>query len=433
MYLQRRRRRWYALHDIPVTARKALGKPRFVASLETEDRKTAERRAAPLKVRWLSEIEAALRETGDEAERDGMFWRKALQNSPEDQREMVRELMADELRNRVDGIAARHGILDERDPTYDEVTAEAQAQAQRVQAIAEGKLVRLDEHLEEYLATLTVEAKTRDMRRSTIKKFCGEFRYTSDVTRDKVQRWINRQAEGGLSAATIQRAISELRGYWTYLTAIRVASEEQRPFEKPVLPKERRKAQSNARIAFDPDDVVALHRAAVAAKDQELADLIELAMWTGARIEELCSLAAENATRDSLKIIDAKTKAGMREVPVHENLKGTVARLRKASKDGYLLSGLTVNKYGDRSGAIGHRFGRLKADNGFDERLVFHSIRKTVATLLENAQVPENVAADILGHEKPRITYGLYSGGASMDTKREAIAKLSYPVTGMRS
>ena len=55
-----------------------------------------------------------------------------------------------------------------------------------------------------------------------------------------------------------------------------------------------------------------------------------------------------------------------------------------ASQDGYLLSGLTFNKYGDRSNAIGKRFGRLKQSLGFSEKKVFHSIRKTVVTLLED-------------------------------------------------
>jgi len=58
-----------------------------------------------------------------------------------------------------------------------------------------------------------------------------------------------------------------------------------------------------------------------------------------------------------------------------------------ASQDGYLLSGLTFNKYGDRSNAIGKRFGRLKQSLGFSEKKVFHSIRKTVVTLLEDAGV----------------------------------------------
>jgi integrase len=149
-------------------------------------------------------------------------------------------------------------------------------------------------------------------------------------------------------------------------------------------------------------------------------------MWTGARIEEVCALKVEKVTKDVLKIEDAKTSAGWREVPVHSKLKPTVKRLLGASKDGFLLSGLTVNKYGDRSNAIGKRFGHLKTANGYGANHVFHSIRRTVATLLENAGVPENVSADILGHEKPRITYGLYSGGSSLAVKRDAIAKLRY-------
>ena len=93
-----------------------------------------------------------------------------------------------------------------------------------------------------------------------------------------------------------------------------------------------------------------------------------------------------------------------------------------------MFSGLTFNKYGDRSNAIGKRFGRMKSAMGFTESHVFHSIRKTVTTLLENAGVPESVAADILGHEKPTITYGLYSAGTSLAVRREAIEKLSYPI-----
>ncbi|NKF73030.1 hypothetical protein GO294_00272 [Ralstonia solanacearum] len=96
------------------------------------------------------------------------------------------------------------------------------------------------------------------------------------------------------------------------------------------------------------------------------------------------------------------------------------------SERNYLITGLTFNKYGDRSNGIGKRFGRLKTSLGYSDLHVFHSIRKTVGTRLENAGVPENVAADILGHEKPRITYGIYSGGTSLAVMREAIEKIHY-------
>lgn len=91
---------------------------------------------------------------------------------------------------------------------------------------------------------------------------------------------------------------------------------------------------------------------------------------------------------------------------------------------------MSANKYGDRSNAVGKRFGRLKTDGGFGAQHVFHSIRKTVATLLENAGVTENIAADIIGHDKPTMTYGLYSGGNSLETKRTALEKISYHTGG---
>ena len=62
----------------------------------------------------------------------------------------------------------------------------------------------------------------------------------------------------------------------------------------------------------------------------------------------------------------------------------------------------------------------------FGSQHVFHSLRKTVVTILENAGVPENVVADIVGHEKTTMTYGLYSGGVSLGVKRDASAKLAY-------
>jgi len=40
--------------------------------------------------------------------------------------------------------------------------------------------------------------------------------------------------------------------------------------------------------------------------------------------------------------------------------------------------------------------------------------------------IKENVVADIVGHEKTTMTYGLYSGGLSLAVKHEALDKLTY-------
>jgi hypothetical protein len=87
---------------------------------------------------------------------------------------------------------------------------------------------------------------------------------------------------------------------------------------------------------------VKLHGAALAKRDggdQQLADLIELGMWTGARIEELCALPVANIYDDHFEIEDAKSDAGWRKVPIHSKLAATVARLKEASTDSFLLSG----------------------------------------------------------------------------------------------
>lgn len=76
---------------------------------------------------------------------------------------------------------------------------------------------------------------------------------------------------------------------------------------------------------------------------------------------------------------------------------------------------------------LGLRFSRLKEKMGFSSELVFHSIRKTVTTQLENALVAEGVVADIVGHKKLTMTYGLYSGGYTLANKKTAIENLSYP------
>jgi integrase len=433
MYIERRRRVWYALHTVPPRLRKALGKVRFVASLETEDRATAERRAAVLKAQWLSEMAKARTGNGDHVTRDAEFWRKVLEDTPDEQKGLVRGMIGDEAEERVLRAAARQGILDTKDPRYEDLPE--LAEAEHFVKAATGQLLPFDAHLEEWTATLREEPKTTHMKRKAIQEFTQEFRYVQDVTRKGVQQWVNRKAQEGLKAATIGRKLSEVRSYWSYLISIQVVAEEHLPLAKLALPKESSKGNGKTtRAAFEAADVVKLLGLAGDREDSELADLIQLGMWTGARIEELCALKADDVTGDHLDIQDAKTAAGVRKVPIHSQLQPVVRRLLKGAKgrtgDPFLIAGQHANMFGDRSGALGKRFGRLKTGAGYGERHVFHSIRKTVATLLENAGVPEGVAADIIGHDKPTMTYGLYSGGASMKTKREAIEKLRYPLGG---
>ena len=154
--------------------------------------------------------------------------------------------------------------------------------------------------------------------------------------------------------------------------------------------------------------------------------LINIGIFTGARIEEICSVKVVDIAAESFTIKDSKTPSGNREVPIHNRLQDLIKQLKNSSQNGYLLSGLSEDKDGKRSGAMGKRFGRLKNQLGFERRYFFHSSRKTVVTLLDRVGISQNLAADILWHEKPRITYGLYSGGSSLEQKLKAIITINY-------
>ena len=226
------------------------------------------------------------------------------------------------------------------------------------------------------------------------------------------------------SKATVSKLMSTYRVFWKYLEQV-TGTDLDDPF-RDVVPKGGRKTKAAVaaeRKAFPPEDIPRLIKEC---PFTDLKHLITLAAYTGCRIEELCSLKLTQVKDDRLVIEDAKSAASNRDVPIHKEIAQLVARLVDTSTDEYLLCDLTFNMYGDRSNAIGKRFGRLKAQLGYDRRYVFHSIRKTFTSRLEAAGVPELLAARLLGHEVKTISYGLYSSGSTFTQLQDAINHVDY-------
>lgn len=291
------------------------------------------------------------------------------------------------------------------------------------------------EHVEAWAAQLGMKPRQAGEYRADVIRF-AERRpdlTVAGVEKRHARDWVKALAEQGRAEATIIRKLSALRSYWRYLQAEGVVGEDHTPFAKVTLPGSvtgRRVAPEDKRQPFAKADVVKLWRAALADDhDQPLADLIRLAAYTGARIESLCQLTAARVQVDPetgirfLQFSD-KTEAGVRQVPVHPALASLVDR--RLHDCGYLIAVRAARKGGERSVGIGKRFGRLKTRLGYGPQQVFHSIRKTTATLLENARCPESTAADLLGHDKPTMTYGLYSGGTDLREKQHWVGRLDY-------
>lgn len=387
-YLQKRRRGWYAVVEVPRPLRQKVGKARFIESLQTDSLKVAEiRKHARIGV-WKAKIEAA-RGSSSNLDRVVLVRQKMNAKKKPDPVELAMIL----------------------NPQTDEEMLDLERNRHELSAVLHGRKFPLKQFVDDYEKTLTnIEPKSKDMRLSTVRRFLKKFKYAEDATNRELKNWIETDliAEQGLSATTCRSIVSHLRQYWKYLVDRKDLNLAE-PFKDVVPARTRTRKQEVAakRTHFEPEDYQKLLKAC---KDSQVETLMQLGAFTGCRIEELCSLKVEGVKDDRILIQDAKTETGWRTIPLHTEILELVNHLRNSTEDGYLISGLSYNKYGDRSNALGKRFGRLKTSCGFGRNFVFHSFRKGVATQFEKLSIAENVSANILGHDIPSITYGLYSG-----------------------
>ena len=250
------------------------------------------------------------------------------------------------------------------------------------------------------------------------------------LTFDLAQAWARaRMIAHKDEASTLKRRLAALRSYWAFLVVIKAADRLTQPFTALVLPARQKEARAT-RAEFSPAQVVALHAAALAQGDQDMADLILMGAFTGGRIEELCKLTTKDwDTAQGTVRLDSKTDAGRRDVPVLPALETLLTRLAsKSPVGGTLLPKKTTKADRRLSQPYSEAFSILKTSQGHDEALVFHSLRKTVATRLKNAGCPETIAADVLGHKVKTMSYGVYAGGSDLDVRRTWMAQaLVYP------
>ena len=412
-HIERRRRVYYAMLNIPIAVRPAFNnKRKLLKSLETESISQAQVRVLPIIAEWKNQIEIAKgTSTGDKfldtvglARRDAQRLRD--QGVPEWEIQAAQEEVAISEALGPDN-THNHG---DDGQLFDAVS------------VALDNRLLLSEHIDSYLNTTSVTLKTKEMIRRDLVRFTSKFRFADDATQRAVRDWANIDLEeANLALATRRRMLSACRGYWDYLERHKKL-ELTPPFHKvlPPKPKKRTKAEIEAkRKGFRISDY---HKLLAGCQDDlVLSDLITLGAYTGCRIEELCGLKLANVRTDRFELVDAKTEAGWRTIPIHDHIKQSVARLIDTSKDGYLLSGLTFNKFGDRSNAVGKRFGRLKQRLGYGPDHVFHSLRKGFATQLENAGQPLNVVARLMGHTQDNQSFGNYSDGLALEELKRAI------------
>ena len=167
--------------------------------------------------------------------------------------------------------------------------------------------------------------------------------------------------------------------------------------------------------------------------------IILLALTTGMRLEEICQLqCADIVNVDGITCIDIndngdkklKTQSSRRVIPIHPIL---LERFDFLGFVGHQTSFATrlfpaLHKV---DGSYGHGYSKWFAR--YRERCgvtgdgkCFHSFRHLVATTLKTADVPVYVAAEILGHAVPGMTYGHYGKESSVEKMAKALEHLRF-------
>ena len=407
-YLIQRGNTWYARMAIPTDVRHKLGHKReYIQSLRTPDRKIASIKSKSLLAEWKDAIHIA-RGNSSVIQKTALMMRieaEADTSVNPDTGMTDAEYAAESIAEGLEGI--------EQEEFYDYYTGR--------------KGTPFNHFANDFVDATYTNPKTAGDAHRSLALFTAQCPTLETVSARAVMKWIDNETR---SQSSVSKTKTFLSKYWKYLQKRDLVSRDQKPFTDIELPKALKPRQS--REPFTDNEVALIQSQLLKKQDSALTNITALALYTGARISELAGLKTESVIEVEgiacLKITDAKTAAGNRLVPIHPEIVQLVQSLKNDSVDGYLITGVRSKGGKDRrADVLGKRFGRLAHnDCKLSSSKVFHSFRNTVATKLEGAGVPENIAADIVGHEKPTITYGLYSGGSSVMQRLDAIAKISY-------
>jgi integrase len=238
------------------------------------------------------------------------------------------------------------------------------------------------------------------------------------------------QGEPGLTEKTLARYRSALYGLFTWAID-RELYHGPNPFA--VSSNGASRSGSDRDTSWQPYEVEELNvllsglkveaRPNAFTHDGALAWITVIALYSGARLEEIAGLrTADIREEDGIPYFDLrnsqrrlKTRAARRRVPIHSEL---IRRLGKAGDGEDARRG----KY------VGDRFNTYRRNCGITRPQVsFHSLRANASTALDRAGVPENHAAQILGHAIRSLSYGVYSGGLDIEGLQRVVDAIEYP------
>ena len=451
-YLAQRRAGYEAVVDVPPSQRLAVGRVRLRKGLGTRDVHVAKAKLPAALMELHARISASLRLTSatDPVLAEALALRNSIEAiqrgdlrgwslQPEyrieggeevqiDPADAAASLLADAIADRAERIEAVEGPV----------------RAASFAAVASGRATPLSLHVPGWLAEPGQKGTFRSRTVSDYTRILSAFEAwvrgeglattVEGITRRIAGRYLTALHAGTIGPARVRTIVSALSSYWAWMTQRGIIEDAPSPWLKQA-PRKAKGAPQEPERAFTGQEVTALLREP---PDAAMNDLMQLAAQTGARIEELCSLTVAMCQGGLFAMPGTKTLAARRVVPIHSELTELVERRTKDKQPSdYLLHELgKPSKHGDRSGAIGKRFGRYRQTVGVHDKeegrrrakTNFHSWRRWFVTTALQAGQQTRVVEQIVGHALSGMTEGVYFGGDTMEAKRACVEAVELPV-----
>jgi len=247
----------------------------------------------------------------------------------------------------------------------------------------------------------------RDISKIT-KKITGEY-VTSIISKKNPAYDTLRNIVGDISSLF---SWAEGRGYL-----------DRNPFYKLKLPRAKKGTQK--RRPWTNEEIMLFIGSSAIGKNEFTATVV--GMYSGMRLDEICNIQDKHVFDGCFHVDQGKTEAAARVIPVHPLIKPLLEPMSGTFGKGYLIDGIKGGGYDNkRSWNFQKKLGKLRKKIGIPEGVVFHTLRNTFATRMENLGIPRNHISQLMGHEDSNMALDRYSAGLMIEPLVESINKLSY-------
>lgn len=168
--------------------------------------------------------------------------------------------------------------------------------------------------------------------------------------------------------------------------------------------------------------------------------LLETAIFTGLRVGELCNLRWEDIDWEAgeLKVTESKTRAGLRDVAVPDFLLQRLAGSKETSALVFVQeNGRPINDVIARRALAKSLEGPVDDEGNYpdkitSDRIRFHDLRHTYASLLISQGCDVVMVSKLMGHANPAITLRVYAKVFDLHKRRaEVSAKINEAFQGV--